>query len=137
MGYELKGTVLKVGETKQVGERFRKRELIIETADNPKYPQPIMMEMTGDKADQLDGVNVGDTVRVDFSIRGRAWNGNSGETKYFISLDVWRVEVTSKGAGAQTGGDFGGFGAGNGSGDIPFASCDISLEPSPIAKVLR
>jgi hypothetical protein len=132
MGYELKGTIIKMYETKVVSDKFSKRELVVETKDNPRYPQPVLLQLTGDRIAQADGLNVGDEVRVEFSIRGRAW-----QDKFFTSLDVWRVEVTSKGAGAQTGGDFGGFGAGNGSRDIPFASCDISLEPSPIAKVLR
>jgi single-strand DNA-binding protein len=91
MGYELKGTVIKIFDTKQVSERFTKREFVVETADNPKYPQPVLMQLTGDKTTQLDSIHVGDEVRVEFSVRGRAWAGGS-ETKYYVSLDCWRIE---------------------------------------------
>lgn len=134
MGIDTKGTVLAIFETKQVSERFTKREFVVETADNPKYPQPILFQITGDKTSQLDGVNVGDEVRVDFSVRGRAWKSNSGETKYFNSLDVWKVEVV-KAAGPRTGG--GGWDGGSDPNDIPFASAQLAHEPSPIARVMR
>jgi single-strand DNA-binding protein len=91
MGYELKGTLHKVFETKQVSERFTKREFVVVLDDNPKYPQHVLFQLTGDKVGQLDGLSPGEEVRLDFSLRGRAWTG-TGETKYFNSLDVFRVE---------------------------------------------
>lgn len=90
MGYELKGTVIKVYETKQVSEKFSKKEFVVETKDNPKYPQTVLLQATGDRIGQVDDLNVGDEVRVEFSIRGRAW-----QDKFFNSLDVWKVERTS------------------------------------------
>lgn len=148
MGYELNGTIIKMFETKQVSERFSKREFVVETADNPKYPQTILLTATGDRMAQLDGFGVGDSVRVEFSIRGRAWQGNA-ETKYFTTLDVWRVESAGPRVTQRT--DRGGVrndpappadppNTGGGDmpeDDIPFASCSIAHEPSPIARVLR
>lgn len=93
MGYELKGTVIKVYETKVVSDKFSKREFVVETNDNPKYPQTILLQATGDRIAQVNDLNVGDAVRVEFSIRGRAW-----QDKHFNSLDVWRVERTSAAA---------------------------------------
>ena len=98
MGMQVTGTVHKVMETKQISERFSKREMIVELADNPKYVQFVQFEATGDRCAQLDGVNAGDTVKIEFSLRGREWKSPSGETKYFNTLDVWRVEVTQKAA---------------------------------------
>jgi hypothetical protein len=110
MGYELKGTIIKLFEAKQVSERFTKRELVVETADNPKYPQPVLMQITGDKISQLDGLSVGDEVRADFSVRGRAWSGGAGDTKYYVSLDIWKIErvgaaKTTRDAAGPTGAD--------------------------------
>jgi len=97
MGMEIGGTVRKVFETKEVGAKgFKKREFVVETLDNPKYPQVVLFEITGDKVGQLDGIEEGDEVRVDFSLRGREWRSANGDVKYFNSLDVWKVVVTKK-----------------------------------------
>ena len=92
MGIEASGRLHTIFETKQVSERFSKREFVIEMSDNPKYPQVVLFQLTGDRCTQLDGLNVGDEVRIDFSLRGREWKSPSGELKYFNSLDVWKVE---------------------------------------------
>ena len=111
MGYELKGKVIKVYETKQVSDKFSKRELVVETADNPKYPQPIIMVATGDRIGQLDSVGLGDEVKVEFSVRGRAW-----QDKFFTELNIWKVEVTAKNATPEPT-----HGGGSAQDDIPFA----------------
>ncbi len=92
MGYELTGTIMKVFETEQVSERFTKREFVVETADNPKYPQVILIQITGDKVSQLDGIGAGDEVHVEFSVRGREWKSPQGDVKYFVTLAAWKVE---------------------------------------------
>lgn len=102
MGIEATGKVHVVGDTKAVSAKFSKRPFVLELADNPKYPQHVEFQLTGDRCSQLDGVNVGDTVRVEFSLRGREWNSPSGEVKYFNTLDVWTLEVTSRGTGAAS-----------------------------------
>lgn len=92
MGIEITGKIHSIFETKQVSDRFRKREFVLETADNPKYPQTILFQATGDRCEQLDGLAEGDEIKVEFSVRGREWRSPSGEVKYFNSLDVWKVE---------------------------------------------
>jgi len=92
MGIEASGTIHTIFETKQVSERFSKREFVIEMNDNPKYPQVVLFQLTGDRCVQLDGLNVGDSVSIEFSLRGREWKSPSGELKYFNSLDAWSVE---------------------------------------------
>ncbi len=137
MSYELKGTIIKLFDTKQVSERFTKREFVVETADNPKYPQSVLVQITGDKIEQLDGMLVGDEVRVEFQVRGRSWTG-TGETKYFVSIDAWKVELTGKAARPAGGSAKEPSGYGDAVGDdIPFGSADMAHEPSPIARVLR
>jgi hypothetical protein len=92
MGMEAIGRLHAIYETKQVSERFTKREFVLELADNPKYPQTVLFQLTGDRVTQLDGMNVGDQVRIEFNLRGREWRSPQGEVKYFNSLDVWRIE---------------------------------------------
>jgi len=98
MGIEATGKLHTIFETKQVSERFSKREFVIEMSDNPKYPQVVLFQLTGDRCAQLDGLNVGDQVTIEFSLRGREWKSPSGEVKYFNSLDVWKIEARRQGA---------------------------------------
>ena len=92
MGIEATGKLHTIFETKQVSERFSKREFVVEMSDNPKYPQVVLFQLTGDRCSQLDGLNVGDQILIEFSLRGREWKSPSGEVKYFNSLDVWKIE---------------------------------------------
>ena len=73
MGIEATGKLHTIFDTKQVSERFTKREFVVELTDNPKYPQVVLFQLTGDRCSQLDGLRVGDAVRLDFSLRGREW----------------------------------------------------------------
>jgi hypothetical protein len=92
MGMEASGKLHVINEAQQVTERFRKREFVVELADNPRYPQFVLFQLTGDRCENLDGLEVGEEVRVEFSLRGREWKSPRGEVKYFNSLDVWTIE---------------------------------------------
>jgi hypothetical protein len=93
MGIEATGTVYRIDDTQQVSERFSKREFIVELADNPKYPQHVKFQCTGDRCAQLDGLSKGDQVRIEFSLRGRLYTSKkTGEEDCFTSLDAWKVE---------------------------------------------
>lgn len=105
MGFEIEGRLHTTSETQQVTERFRKREFVLELRDNPSYPQYVLFQLTGNRCEGLDGYEPGDEVRVEFSLRGREWKSPRGEIKYFNSLDVWKLEKKSGGAGPEP--DFG------------------------------
>ena len=87
------GKVLKVGSTKSVSASFQKRTLLVETSANPEYSSPVLFEATQQRTDLLDAVKEGDTATVHFNMRGREWVSPQGETKYFTSLQIWKVEV--------------------------------------------
>ena len=69
---------------------FRKRELIIQTEE--QYPQTILIEFIQDKCEVLNSYNSGDTVTVSINLRGREWINPQGETKYFNSIQGWKIE---------------------------------------------
>lgn len=92
MGLEATGTIHAIFDTKQVTDRFKKREFVLQIADNPEYPQFVLFQLTGNRCDAIDDFSKGDEVRVDFSLRGREWTSPKKEIKYFNSLDVWTVE---------------------------------------------
>ena len=85
---ETTGRIHALFEAKQITERFRKREFVVELDDNPRYPQHVLFQLTGDRCENLDGYQVGETVSVEFSLRGREWTSPQGEVRYFNSLDA-------------------------------------------------
>ena len=98
MGMEATGRIHAIFEAQQVTERFRKREFVLELGDNPRYPQYVLFQLTGDRCERIDDFAVGDPVQVEFSLRGREWKSPKGEMKYFNSLDVWSVDRAGAGA---------------------------------------
>jgi hypothetical protein len=94
MAFDIKGKLHVISDTKQVSERFSKREFVLEVEDG-KYPQFIQLQLTGDRCTAIDGFQVGDQLSVTFNLRGREWRSGSGEVKYFNSLDVWKVDNLS------------------------------------------
>jgi len=100
MAMEVTGKLRAIFDTKQVSERFTKREFVLELTDG-KYPQSVLFQLTGDRCTALDAFQVGDDVRLEFNLRGREWRNPQGEVKYFNSLDVWRIEGLRDGARAR------------------------------------
>jgi hypothetical protein len=86
------GKILEIFETQEIKESFRKREFILEYAENPQYPEFLKFELIQSNCDQLDQMNAGDEVAVSFNLKGRKWTDPKGDTKYFNSLQAWRIE---------------------------------------------
>ncbi|MBT8266422.1 MAG: DUF3127 domain-containing protein [Bacteroidia bacterium] len=88
---EIQGKIKMIDETKEYGSNgFRKREVVITTEE--QYPQHIMVEFVQDKTDLLNNFQVGQNVKVSINLRGREWVNPQGETKYFNSIQGWRIE---------------------------------------------
>jgi len=97
---EVLGKIRVLSAEQQVTASFKKRELVVTTDE--QYPQHIMIEFGQDKCDLLNNFNIGDAVKVSINLRGREWVSPQGETKFFNSLQGWRVEkVAAEGAPTQ------------------------------------
>ena len=97
---ELTGKILKINETKSYGSNgFRKREVVVETPE--QYPQKILVEFTKDKCDLLNHFQVGQSVTIQINLNGREWVNPQGETKYFNSIQGWRIAVADSGQQAE------------------------------------
>lgn len=88
MAHEITGKIMFIGDTTQITEKFAKREIIVETRDNPNYPERIILEAHQDRCDLLDAWNVNDDVKVHFNIKGRT----AGDGRTFNTLQAWRFE---------------------------------------------
>lgn len=88
---EVQGKIKMIGETQTFGNNgFRKREVVVTTEE--QYPQQIMVEFVQDKTDLLNAYSVGQNVKININLRGREWVNPQGETKYFNSIQGWRIE---------------------------------------------
>ncbi|WP_250433283.1 DUF3127 domain-containing protein [Hanstruepera flava] len=89
---EVQGRIKVIGETQTFGANgFRKREVVVTTEE--QYPQHIMVEFVQDKTDLLNNFQVGQQVKININLRGREWVNPQGETKYFNSIQGWRIEA--------------------------------------------
>jgi hypothetical protein len=88
---QVAGKIVAIMPTQVVSEKFSKREFVVETPD--QYPQQILFQLTQDKCSILDGLQVGQEVDVHLNIRGRSWQNPQGETKYFNTLEAWKIDV--------------------------------------------
>ncbi|SEL60189.1 DUF3127 domain-containing protein [Parapedobacter koreensis] len=92
---EIRGKVHEIGDVQQVTDTFKKRDLIIQYAENPQFVEYIRFEATQDRTTLFDNLSVGDEVEVSFNLRGRPWTNRDGVTSYFNSLVAWRVAKVS------------------------------------------
>ena len=95
---ELSGSITKIFDTQQITGSFRKREVVVTTEE--QYPQPILVEFTQDRTNLLDNFSEGDKVTIGINLRGREWTSPQGETKYFNSIQGWRIEKVAAPANA-------------------------------------
>jgi len=102
MSFEINGRLAEKFETQQVSDRFMKREFVLEikstSATGYEFVDLIKFQSTQDKCALLDQVNVDDTVKVSFNLRGRKWE-KDGQVSYFTNLEAWRIEKLSTESG--------------------------------------
>ena len=89
--YTTKGTIKVINQTQVISESFSKREFVIET--DGQYPKPNAFQVTKDKCSLLDNFKVGQQVEVFWNLNGKEWTNPQGETKYFNTLEAWKIEV--------------------------------------------
>ncbi|TXE09596.1 DUF3127 domain-containing protein [Seonamhaeicola algicola] len=98
---EVQGRIKVIGETQTFGANgFRKREIVVTTEE--QYPQHIMVEFVQDKTDLLSNYQVGQQVKININLRGREWVNPQGETKYFNSIQGWRIEAVQQQAAGDS-----------------------------------
>lgn len=109
---EVSGKIKVINATQEVSASFKKRELVVTTDE--QYPQHILIEFHQDKCDLLNSYKIGEDIKVSINLRGREWVNPQGETKYFNSIQGWRIEKTV---------------ADNGTTSVPMPAAAFSGEP--------
>ena len=89
---EIQGRIKQIFPSQVIGQNgFEKRDLVIVTEE--QYPQTIIIQFTQQRCDLLNNLQVGQNVKVYINIRGREWTNPQGETKYFNTIEGWKIEV--------------------------------------------
>lgn len=90
---QVNGKIKVINPTQEVTSTYKKRELVVTT--NEQYPQHILIEFGQDKCNILDNYKVGQEVEVSINLRGREWTNPQGETKYFNSVQGWKINAVA------------------------------------------
>ena len=101
MAYELTGKLFLKEETNEISDKFKKRDFVVLKEENNGgqiYTDHVKFQLTQDKCDLINGINLEDEITVSFNIRGNKWE-KDGKTSYFTNLDAWRIV---KGSGTGT-----------------------------------
>jgi hypothetical protein len=86
MEHKLKGKLILKLEPRQISEKFRIMDFVIQTPDE-KFPQSIQFQVLNDRIQEMNKYSVGEELEVTFDIRGREYNG-----KYYNSLNAYKIE---------------------------------------------
>jgi len=108
MSFEINGRLAEKFETQKISDRFQKREFVLEIkstgATGYEFVDFIKFQATQDKCALLDQVNLDETVKVSFNLRGRKWE-KEGQVSYFTNLEAWRIEKLSNESGGEPTGE--------------------------------
>ena len=99
---DVTGIVKAKFETVQVSEKFKKREFVLTIEPSSPYPQQVSLQLVQDKVNLIDNINIGEEIKVYFNLKGREWVSPQGETKYFNTIDAWKLEKIGSGSPAQS-----------------------------------
>ena len=94
MSLEITGKLLVKYDPVQVNDKFKKREFVIELAEEINgniYTNFAKMQLVQTKCEIIDRFKEGEMVKVSFNIKGNRWE-RDGKVNYITNLDAWRIE---------------------------------------------
>ncbi len=94
MNFEIKGKLIEKSNVKQISDTFKVREFVIEnteTVAGRDFTEMIKFQLVQDKCSLVEDIQKGDSIKVNFNIRGRKWE-KDGRSGYMTNLDAWRIE---------------------------------------------
>lgn len=94
---EFSGIVIAVidksGVSKNTGNAFKAAQVVVQE-DRQNYPQVGVFDLFGEK---VNYPNVGDTVSVEFNLKGQEYEG-----KWYGKINGWKVQVLQAASPAPT-----------------------------------
>jgi len=94
MSYEMTGFLHHAEPTKQLSEKFKKREFVLEVQDG-NYTQFPKLQLIQKNCDLLDGIDINAEITVSFNVQGKLYTNKENVTLYFTNLTAWKIELTA------------------------------------------
>ena len=89
----ISGKIKFVDEVREFGANgFKKHQVVVETGDG-RWDNPIPVEFTKDNIELSKNLKIGDQVQIQSRINGREWQGKDGVTKWFTSINGYKISV--------------------------------------------
>lgn len=85
------GKVHSIGKEQIVSEKFKKREIVLETTQG-NYKNHRLIQFTNERTGLLDNARLGMDVTININLKGRLWTGNDGIEKCFNTDEGWSIE---------------------------------------------
>lgn len=95
MAFELAGKVTEIFNLQQVTDKFKKREFVIDAGgewNGNYYENPLKFQCANAHCDALNGVKVGDQVKVLFGCKGGKYE-KDGKVMFITNLNCFKIEV--------------------------------------------
>jgi hypothetical protein len=96
---QVSGKIKVIQEVEEKGT-FKSRNIVVTTEE--QYPQHIAIQFVQDKCSILDSYAVGQSVEVSINLRGREWVDPQGVSKYFNTIQGWKINKVSDAPVAET-----------------------------------
>lgn len=87
MNVELKGTVHAILAEEQISDNYKKKSIVVTIDEDSTYTQQIICHAGNTKIELLNGLIMGDKVKVQCNLKGKGSNG-----KYYNNLELWKIE---------------------------------------------
>lgn len=89
---QVTGLIKLIGATEHVGNSgFSKRDIVVTTEE--QYPQHLSIQFVQDNCDLLSNFQQGQQVKIQVGLKGREWVNPQGESKYFNTIQGWKIEA--------------------------------------------
>ena len=75
----------------QNGNEWKSREFVVEEQANVKYPNQLVMRLSGDKVKLLDSFAVGSVVELGYNSRVRSFQSKAGKTMHVQENNCWKI----------------------------------------------
>lgn len=90
---KLNGIIEELGQTVQITDKLRKRDIVLKTGTG-QYPDYLKCEAINERIGPTEALRVGDYATLNVAIGGRkVTKKETGENLYFTSLKVLAVET--------------------------------------------
>ncbi|WGH24758.1 MAG: DUF3127 domain-containing protein [Candidatus Shikimatogenerans bostrichidophilus] len=84
------GRIKNILELQEFKNNFKKKSIILITDE--QYPQNIIIDFVQKKIDLLNYIKIDDKVKVYINIKGREFINKDGTTRYFNTIQAWKIE---------------------------------------------